>query len=72
MSAGLLVVGGHRPPLQFYGIRTVTHRPPSESGLAVALADAPDNFLRVGKEALPLDIGAMQLREVFHGTFNVA
>ena len=44
-------------------------RAPSESdgGLEVALTDAPDNFLSVAKEALQLDIGEVQLREVLHG-----
>src|SRR6266513_1189629 len=35
--------------------------------LEVALTDAPDNFLRVAKEALQLDIGEVRLREVLHG-----
>jgi glutamate racemase len=33
-------------------------------GLQVALTDAPDNFLRVAREALQLEIGEVQLREV--------
>jgi glutamate racemase len=41
--------------------------PENEGGLEVALTDAPDNFLRVAKEALQLDIGKVQLREVLHG-----
>jgi glutamate racemase len=39
----------------------------TEGSLEVALTDAPDNFLRVAKEALQLDIGEVQLREVLHG-----
>ena len=35
--------------------------------LQVALTDAPDNFLRVAREALQLQIGEVQLREVLHG-----
>lgn len=36
--------------------------------LQVALTDAADNFLSVAKEALQLEIGEVQLREVLHGT----
>ena len=32
--------------------------------LQVALTDPPDNFLRVAREALQLDVGEVQLREV--------
>lgn len=39
----------------------------STGGLQVALTDRPDNFLRVAKEALHLDIGEVELREVVHG-----
>jgi glutamate racemase len=39
----------------------------SSGGLEVALTDAPDHFLRVAKEALALDIGEVELREVLHG-----
>lgn len=39
----------------------------SSGGLEVALTDAPDHFLRVAKEALALDIGKVELREVLHG-----
>ena len=39
----------------------------NHGGLEVALTDAPDNFLSVAKEALQLDIGQVQLREVLHG-----
>ena len=39
----------------------------SSGGLEVALTDAPDNFLAVAREALQLDIGEVQLREVLHG-----
>ena len=42
---------------------------PSDTGsLQVALTDAPDNFLRVAKEALQLDIGEVEVREVLHRT----
>jgi len=40
----------------------------SAGGLQVALTDRPDNFLSVAKEALHLDIGDIELREVVHGT----
>ncbi len=41
--------------------------PDRNSGsLEVALTDAPDNFLRVAREALQLDIGEVQLRDVLH------
>jgi len=33
-------------------------------GLQVALTDPPDNFLRVAREALQLDVGEVQLRDV--------
>jgi glutamate racemase len=39
----------------------------SSGGLEVALTDAPDSFLRVAREALQLDVGEIQLREVLHG-----
>jgi len=44
-------------------------RAPAESagGLEVALTDAPDHFLRVAREALQLEIGEVQLRDVLHG-----
>ena len=35
--------------------------------LEVALTDPPDNFLRVARDALQLDVGEIQLREVAHG-----
>ena len=38
----------------------------SAGGLHVALTDRPDNFLRVAKEALQLDIDDVELREVIH------
>jgi glutamate racemase len=43
-------------------------RAPRENsgGLEVTLTDAPDNFLRVAREALQLQIGEVQLREVLH------
>jgi glutamate racemase len=40
--------------------------PGSPGGLRVALTDAPDNFLRVAREALQLEIGDVELREVLH------
>jgi len=44
-------------------------RAPAENrgSLQVALTDRPDNFLRVAREALQLEIGEVQLREVLHG-----
>jgi glutamate racemase len=39
----------------------------STGGLQVALTDRPDNFLRVAEEALQLNIGEIELREVVHG-----
>ena len=43
-------------------------RAPSKNpgGLEVALTDRPDNFLRVAREALQLEIGEVELREVLH------
>ena len=38
----------------------------STGGLQVALTDAPDNFLRVAKEALQLEIGEVEIREILH------
>lgn len=38
----------------------------SRGSLKVALTDAPDNFLRVAKEALGLDIGEVEVRDVLH------
>jgi glutamate racemase len=43
----------------------------NNGGLKVALTDQPDNFLRVAREALDLDVGKIQLREVQHGTIKV-
>lgn len=40
--------------------------PGSSGGLQVGLTDRPDNFLRVAKEALQLEIGEVELREVVH------
>ena len=40
--------------------------PGSTGGLQVGLTDRPDNFLRVAKEALHLEIGDIELREVVH------
>jgi glutamate racemase len=39
----------------------------ASGGLQVGLTDKPDNFLRVAKEALQLEIGEIELREVVHG-----
>lgn len=36
--------------------------------LDVALTDRPDNFLQVARDALQLDLGEIQLREVLHPT----
>ncbi len=49
-------------------------RAPTENSgsLEVALTDAPDNFLRVARDALQLEIAGVQLREVIHGAGNVA
>jgi glutamate racemase len=44
----------------------------NSAGLEIALTDAPDNFLRVAREALQLEIGEVQLREVLHGAASVA
>ena len=44
----------------------------NSGSLEVALTDAPDNFLRVARDALQLEIGEVQLREVIHGAGNVA
>ena len=41
-------------------------------GLEVALTDSPDNFLPVAREALALEFDKVQLREILHGTPNVA
>lgn len=40
----------------------------SSGGLQVGLTDRPDNFLRVAKEALHLEIGDIELREVVHAS----
>ena len=39
----------------------------SDGALQVALTDAPDTFLGVARQALQLQIGEVQLREVLHG-----
>jgi glutamate racemase len=41
-------------------------RAPGEQagGLQVALTDQPDSFLRIAREALQLDVGEVELREV--------
>ena len=38
----------------------------TEGGLAVALTDPPDAFLEVARQALQLDIGKVELRQVIH------
>jgi glutamate racemase len=40
--------------------------PEADGKLEVALTDPPDSFLDVAREALRLDIGTVQLREVIH------
>jgi glutamate racemase len=40
----------------------------NQGGLQVALTDQPDNFLRVAREALQLDVGDVQLRDVMANT----
>ena len=46
-------------------IRENLHAPETNTGsLQVALTDRPDSFLRVAREALQLDVGEVQLREV--------
>ena len=46
-------------------IRENLRAPKTHAGsLQVALTDQPDNFLRVAREALQLDVGEVQLREV--------
>jgi len=44
-------------------------RTPNEHGgeLRVALTDAADNFLNVAREALQLEIGEVQIRDLLHG-----
>jgi glutamate racemase len=42
--------------------------PSAKGKLQVALTDSADNFLGVAKEALQLEIGDVQLREVLHPT----
>jgi glutamate racemase len=47
--------------------RKSLHAPAGNAGnLKVALTDRPDNFLRVARESLQLEIGDVELREVFH------
>ncbi len=43
----------------------------NNGSLKVALTDQPDNFLRVAREALDLDVGKIQLREILHGAVQV-
>jgi glutamate racemase len=46
-------------------IREDLRAPVTNAGrLQVALTDPPDSFLRVAREALQLDVGEVQLREV--------
>ena len=46
-------------------IREELRAPESDAGsLQVALTDRPDNFLRVAREALQLEVGEIQLREI--------
>ncbi len=40
----------------------------STGSLAVALTDQPDAFLQIARDALQLDVGNIQLREVLHPT----
>jgi glutamate racemase len=47
--------------------KSLAASPGSLGGLQVGLTDRPDNFLRVAKEALQLEIGEVELREVVHG-----
>jgi glutamate racemase len=39
----------------------------NSGGLQVALTDSADNFLAIAREALQLEIGKVQLRQVLHG-----
>jgi hypothetical protein len=39
----------------------------SAGRLEVALTDPPDNFLQVARDALQLNVGEVQYREVAHG-----
>jgi glutamate racemase len=48
--------------------QSLTAPPGSLGDLQVALTDRPDYFLKVAKEALQLEIGDIELREVVHGT----
>jgi glutamate racemase len=43
----------------------------TSASLTVALTDAPDNFLRVARQALQLEMGEVQLREVLHTAVKV-
>jgi hypothetical protein len=46
-------------------IRENLRAPETNTGtLQVALTDPPDSFLRVAREALELDVGEVQLRDV--------
>ena len=47
--------------------RSLEATPASAGGLQVSLTDRPDNFLCVAEEALQLEIGEIELREVVHG-----
>jgi len=51
-------------------IREELRAPESDAGsLQVALTDRPDNFLRVAREALQLEVGEIQLREISSHAF---
>ena len=52
---------------QLLSDQTLTAPSGSLGGLQVALTDRPDYFLKVAKEALQLEIGEIELREVMHG-----
>jgi glutamate racemase len=53
---------------QLLSSQSLTAPAGSLGGLQVALTDRPDYFLKVAKEALELEIGEIELREVVHGT----
>jgi glutamate racemase len=55
-----------RAVMQLLGAKNL-HAPLSASGrLSVALTDPPDRFLEVAREALQLEIGKVELRQVIH------
>ena len=51
---------------QLLNQQTIESNTTGGGGLDVALTDAPDNFLRVAREALDLEIGEVEVREVLH------